>query len=663
MNFPLKNISIAVRVHLIAIVAVAGMLVITAAAQVGDYNKMNVARATKTQHVVETALGVIAYFANEEKAGRLSRDDAQRAALAAVKSLRYGADDYFWINSFDARIVMHPIKPALDGTDGNRITDPNGLSPFAAAAAIGKKDGAGFFSYLWPKPGHEQPVEKISYAKAFAPWEWVVASGIYLDDVKAEAWRNLAWLGTQLLLVALLVVTAATLIARGVARPIRGMTSAMTGLARGELGTLVPATERGDEIGAMAKAVEVFKQNAIDKAALEERQTLEHSQRTRRQEEIDQLVGFFGRSVGGVFSTLAETSSHMTESSSVLAQSASETGSQTTFVLGEVEQAAAAVQTVASAAQQLTISIAEIGQQASESQRISSAAMLQSGEVVAKVAELRGAAEQIGTVVDLINNIAGQTNLLALNATIEAARAGEAGKGFAVVAAEVKSLANQTAMATDQIGGQIGAIQDATVRAAEAIQGIAATVRDVNDIALTIAAAVVEQSAATQEIARSVGMVSVNTSTVASSMELVKTAVNANGETAQKVGRIAAALSTESGALSAEVQDFLAALGAQHESNQLETYQLNAPATVTFDGRTITGHISHMSPGTAVFVGPLTAAAGTALDLKVEGIDRLLRARFVELGDGCVHLQLPLAHEHLTYMTQTLALYGHKAAA
>ncbi|MBV9827699.1 MAG: HAMP domain-containing protein [Alphaproteobacteria bacterium] len=453
------------------------------------------------------------------------------------------------------------------------------------------------------------------------------------------------------------------LLVRSITRPIRGMTAAMTNLAHGALDTSVPATDRRDEVGDMAKAVAVFKQNAIDKQLMEERQAQEQGHRARRQEEVDQLVGFFGRSVGGVFSTLAESSAHMTGSASTLARAAAATDGQTRLVLGGLEQTAAAVQTVASAAQELTASIQEIGQQASESQRITNAAIQQSDEVVSRVDELRGAAEQIGMVIDLISNIAGQTNLLALNATIEAARAGEAGKGFAVVASEVKSLAQQTAKATDQIGSQISAIQGATARASEAIHGIASTVRGVNDIAMTIAAAVVQQSAATQEIARSVELVSSNTSEVANSMEQVQTAVNSNSETAVLVGQTASALSTESGTLSTEVQDFLAALGALGDSEQLASYELNAAATLTLDGRPISGHVSHMSPGTAVFVGPLNAAPGTALELKVDGIERIVRARFVEATPRGAHLQLSLAHEHLTYMAQTLAGYGHKAAA
>jgi methyl-accepting chemotaxis protein len=458
-------------------------------------------------------------------------------------------------------------------------------------------------------------------------------------------------------------VGLAVLIGRGITRPLNGMTAAMTKLAAGDHTVDVPARDNTDEIGAMARAVEVFKQDAITKVGLEASQSRNQAAQARRQEEIGQLVGFFGRSVGGVFTTLAAASADMTESSTALEQSASETGSQTSLVLNEVEQTAQTVQTVAAASQELTASIEEIGRQAGESQRITTAAMRQSEEVVTRVEELRGAAEQIGTVVDLINSIASQTNLLALNATIEAARAGDAGKGFAVVASEVKSLAAQTGKATEQIGGQIGAIQAATMRAAEAIQGIAGTVRQVNEIAMTIAAAVVEQASATQEIARSVELVSGNTANVAQSMERVKGAVSGNGETASEVRRTASTLSIESSTLSDEVKDFLAALSELGDGEKLLTYDMNAQATVVLDGRTIPGRVTRMSPGTALFVGSLNATAGTALELRVEGFDHPMRARFVEPGGGGFHLQLPLGHDHLIYAARVLARLGLKAAA
>jgi methyl-accepting chemotaxis protein len=473
-----------------------------------------------------------------------------------------------------------------------------------------------------------------------------------------------SWL--EIILAAVALASGAVLalvIGRGITVPLTGMTSAMAQLAAGDRSVEVPARDNTDEIGAMARAVEVFKQEAIAKHALEEKQGRTQATQSRRQEEIGQLVGFFGRSVSGVLTALSAASQNMTQSSTALEQSASDTGTQTKLVLNAIEETAQTVQTVAAASQELSASIGEIGRQASQSQHITTAAIRQSDEVVEKVAELRTAAERIGSVVELINSIAGQTNLLALNATIEAARAGDAGKGFAVVASEVKSLAAQTAKATEQIGGQIGAIQAATVRAAEAIQGIAGTVRQVNEIALAIATAVVQQTAATAEIARSVELVSGNTANVARSMERVRGVVDGNGATASEVGRTATTLSSESGTLSEEVKDFLAALEELGDAEQLLSYEMNAPATVILDGRTITGRVIKMSPGTALFAGPLSAAAGAPMELRIEGFDRPMHVRFVETGGGGVHLQLPLDHEHLNNAAQTLARLVLKVAA
>jgi methyl-accepting chemotaxis protein len=480
------------------------------------------------------------------------------------------------------------------------------------------------------------------------------------DAAAAGAQRNLI-LGTAAILV--VAILLALLLGRGVSRPLTAITAVMNRLSSGDTEVVIPGRGRRDELGTMAKAVEVFRQNAIEKHKLEEQQVREQAVRARRQEEIDQLVGFFGRSVGGVFTALSAASTNMALTSSSLEISAADTGAQTRLVLNEVGQTSMTVQTVAAASQELSASIDEIGRQASESSRISSAAMKQSDDVVVKVAELRTAAQQIGTVVELINSIASQTNLLALNATIEAARAGEAGRGFAVVASEVKSLAGQTAKATDEIGGQIAAIQAATLGAAEAIQGIAGTVRQVNEIAMSIASAVIEQGSATQEITRSVEMVSSSTSSVAESMERVSGAVASNGDSAAEVKRTAETLSAESGTLSAEVKDFLEALRNLGGGQGMHSLDLNAPATAIVNGSSVQGRVVKLSPGFALFAGPLTLTPGTAVELRIDGVDRKLSARFVEAGDGGVYLQLPLNHEHLTYMGQALTRLSMAAAA
>jgi methyl-accepting chemotaxis protein len=414
---------------------------------------------------------------------------------------------------------------------------------------------------------------EAAYGKIAAPY---AAHRAVIDDVvkqataentalEATAAAQVSSMGYLVWLVSAVVVVIIALgifgIALGVIRPVVRMTGVMGRLSQGELDVEIPSATRGDEIGQMAKTVQIFKDNAIEKDRLErDRGDGERDALARRQEEMDQLIGFFGRSMSGSFKSLSAASADMARTSSSLETAAQTTGTQATQVLGEVGQTSMNIQTVAAASEQLSASIGEIGRQASESARGSTVAMQQTSEVVTKVEELRHAADQIGSVVKLINSIAGQTNLLALNATIEAARAGEAGRGFAVVAGEVKALAEQTAKATSDIASQVASIQAATNGAADAIQGITLTIRSVNETAVAIATAVEQQGAATVEIARSIESVTANAANMTHSMEQVQGAVDETGGNAASVKRSSATLASETATLSGEVEDFLASL-------------------------------------------------------------------------------------------------------
>jgi methyl-accepting chemotaxis protein len=452
------------------------------------------------------------------------------------------------------------------------------------------------------------------------------------------------------LLAALLGGLIAFVIARGITRPLTGLTAVMNLLSGGRTDVTVPGSERTDELGTMAQAVEVFKQNAIEKNGLEAAQAISRAAQTRRQEEVDQLIGFFGRSMSGSFKSLSGTSADMSRTSSSLEAAAQTTGTQASQVLSEVEQTSLNIQTVAAASQELSASISEIGRQAGESARGSSVAMQQAEDVGVKVAELREAAEQIGNVVKLINSIAGQTNLLALNATIEAARAGEAGRGFAVVAGEVKALAEQTAKATSDIAAQVASIQAATNGTAEAIEGITGTIRGVNETAVAIATAVEQQGAATQEIARSIESVTVNAASMNRSMVQVQGAVDVTSGNAADVKRTTSALSVDTGILSTEVQDFLSALSNLGESRQLRAVDVNLQSTATASGRNVTGRVRKVSPGMVLFDGPLQVAPGTLVELQIDTLDRALRGRFVDRVPAGCQIQLLLNHDHLNFM-------------
>ncbi len=455
----------------------------------------------------------------------------------------------------------------------------------------------------------------------------------------------------SILAVAALTIVVSYLVARkSVVGPLKASIATMNRLAQGDLGADTPAPRSRDEIGEIMAALMVFKENAIEKHRLEDSQAAGRAASKARQEEINQLIGFFGRSMSGSFGSLSGASADMSRTSTSLESAAQITGTQATQVLSEVEQTSLAIQTVASASQQLSASIDEIGRQASESARGSSVAMQQAEDVVGKVDELRKAAEQIGNVVKLINSIASQTNLLALNATIEAARAGDAGRGFAVVAGEVKALAQQTAQATSDIASQVASIQAATNGAADAIQGISGTVRGVNETAVAIATAVEQQSAATQEIARSIEYVTTNAASVTRSMGQVRSAVDDTSGNAAEVKRTSSALSADTATLSAEVMDFLTSLRDLGEDRKLSALDVNLPATAIVNGKAVAGRVLKVSPGMALFDGPLQVAAGTLLELRIDSLGRPLQGRFVDrIGAGC-QIQLLLNHDHLTFM-------------
>ncbi|WP_435539515.1 methyl-accepting chemotaxis protein [Azospirillum sp. ST 5-10] len=355
---------------------------------------------------------------------------------------------------------------------------------------------------------------------------------------------------------------AAFIVARSLTRPIQGVTGAMDALAAGTLDVAVPHTGRRDEIGAMARAVEVFKANGLERRRLEAEQAAERTARERRAAALERLMADFQGSVHGLVAQLGSASAQMKGAAQSMSALSDRTSGQAVTVAGAAEQASANVQTVATAAEELSSSIAEISRRVAESARISGEAEAEAERTNAIVESLSGATARIGDVVSLINDIASQTNLLALNATIEAARAGEAGKGFAVVASEVKALATQTGRATEEISGQIQQVQTASGNAVAAIRGITGTIARINDIAAAIAAAVEEQGAATQEIARNIQQAAHGTQQVTDTIGEVRRAAAETGTSAGQVLAAAGGVESQSASLTAEVGRFLAAVKA-----------------------------------------------------------------------------------------------------
>jgi methyl-accepting chemotaxis protein len=354
----------------------------------------------------------------------------------------------------------------------------------------------------------------------------------------------------------------AVLVGRGIVRPLTAMTGVMTRLAGGDRAVVVPGTARGDEMGDMARAVEVFKSNAVAAAAQQDQQAAERAATDRRAARLAGLVQGFETQVTGMAGMLSSAATELEATAREMTATAARTTEQAASVTGAADAASAGVQTVAAAAEELTASIGEIGRQVAQATRVSETAVADARRTDTIVRALADGAQKIGDVVGLITNIAGQTNLLALNATIEAARAGDAGKGFAVVASEVKGLAAQTGRATEEIASQIAQIQAATQEAVAAIQSIASTIAEVSTISTAIAAAVEEQGAATAEIARNVQQTAHSTRQVTASIASVNDGAGSTGAAARDVLGAAADLSRQAERLTGEVDRFVTGVRA-----------------------------------------------------------------------------------------------------
>jgi methyl-accepting chemotaxis protein len=519
--------------------------------------RMMTDRTLELQAVVDVGYGLAESLQKDVQAGNLTVEEAHTRFRAFVHNTRYGPNgDFLFAISFDGVGFANPRAEA-EGVNTWNQQSRDGRYTVREIIAAGRA-GSGTVDYAYPRLNGGDPVGKRSFVRAFAPWEVVIATGTYTDDLARDVRGHVM----VLLMVALCAIVVASILAWVLARDItdsmRTLRQRLQSLATGDHASPVGQTERRDEIGEMARALEVVRAGADAAIRLRgEQDALKQQNEKASAEVLLRLADSIQNTVGGVVEDLTDQAAGVQKAAGTLSRSAGTARTQVDAVAELTSESSANVQAVSAGAEELSASINEISQRVSDSARVAREARHQVEATNAMVAELSAAAGKIGEVVALIQGIAGQTNLLALNATIEAARAGDAGKGFAVVASEVKTLAAQTGRATEDIRGQIERIQSATGQAVSAVAGIASTVAEMDSISATIAAAVEEQGAATREIAGNVARAAQATEAAAESVVGLRSVSEDVHGTSEAMLKSAQSLSDSAASLRGEVTRFV----------------------------------------------------------------------------------------------------------
>ncbi len=453
-----QNLSIAQKLSSSFALVFAGLVLIGGIAVWDIRYNIHTERSDMIKYQVETAISSITPFYELAREGVMSAEEAQTLAKSVLRNQRYAQDGYFFVYAADVTNLVLGPKPENEGTNMIGVKDSNDVL-FIRDLINAAREGGGFVTYQWPKTGSDEPLPKLSYAKSFEPWEWMIGTGVYIDDLNETFWKHTLILASVGGVILLVIAALSWLIARDISGSTKKIAGVMDFLSSGKTDTKVPYTDRTNEIGQMAKAIEGFRKTIIKNQELQENQIrqTEKSEREKLEGSLDILHQFVDVSIEG-----NETLIKLAK----MKQSIEKTMQEVQSMASAIEEVSATVNEISNNsndatqdAQNSEQAAAEGAQRAVEASKSMTEMTRKVQQAKSSVEELDEASGQIGEIISQIEAIAEQTNLLALNATIEAARAGEAGKGFAVVASEVKNLASQTAKATEDIRGRIGNVQ------------------------------------------------------------------------------------------------------------------------------------------------------------------------------------------------------------